>query len=70
MTIDRLKRRFTSLKSEGRDGLVSFVTAGDPDFDTSLNIVKLLPQAGADIIGGCCRMLPTHLNEMKIALND
>ena len=50
MTIDRLKRRFTSLKSEGRGGFVSFVTAGDPDFDTSLNIVKLLPQAGADII--------------------
>lgn len=27
-------------------------------------------EAGADLIGGCCRMLPTHLNEMKIALND
>ncbi|MEL6255975.1 MAG: homocysteine S-methyltransferase [Bacteroidota bacterium] len=27
-------------------------------------------EAGADIIGGCCRMLPTHLNEMKIALKD
>ncbi len=50
MTIDRLQNRFDLLKKNGRGGFVSFVTAGDPDFDTSLNIVKSLPQAGADIV--------------------
>jgi tryptophan synthase alpha chain len=38
------------LKAEGRGGLVTFVTAGDPDGDTSLAILKGLPKAGADII--------------------
>jgi tryptophan synthase alpha chain len=47
---DRLTTRFAKLKSEGRAGLVTFVTAGDPDFDTSLAIVKGLPKSGADII--------------------
>jgi tryptophan synthase alpha chain len=38
------------LKREGRSGLVAFITAGDPDYDTSLAILKGLPSAGADII--------------------
>jgi len=46
----RLDRRFAALKSEGRGGLVAFVTAGDPDPQTSLAILKGLPGAGADII--------------------
>jgi tryptophan synthase alpha chain len=46
----RLDRRFAKLKSEGRAGLVTFVTAGDPDYDTSKQIVLGLPEAGADII--------------------
>ena len=33
-----------------RPALVTFVTAGDPDYDTSLAILKALPAAGADII--------------------
>jgi tryptophan synthase alpha chain len=46
----RIDKRFAELKREGRAGLVAFITAGDPDYDTSLAILKGLPQAGADII--------------------
>ncbi|HEY9080557.1 tryptophan synthase subunit alpha [Magnetovibrio sp.] len=46
----RLAKRFEDLKSEGRGGLVTFLTAGDPDGDTGLEILKGLPGAGADII--------------------
>jgi tryptophan synthase alpha chain len=49
-TNDRLSARFTKLRAEGRAGLVTFVTASDPDFETSLAIVKGLPKAGADVI--------------------
>jgi tryptophan synthase alpha chain len=46
----RIDRRFAALKEEGRAALVTFLTAGDPDSDTSLAILKALPQAGADVI--------------------
>ncbi|MGH6833839.1 MAG: tryptophan synthase subunit alpha, partial [Methyloceanibacter sp.] len=46
----RIDRRFAELKQEGRAGLVTFITAGDPDYDTSLAILKALPASGADII--------------------
>jgi len=46
----RLDARFAQLKAEGRGGLVTFLTAGDPDGDTALAILKGLPKAGADII--------------------
>ncbi len=46
----RISARFEALKVEGRGGLVTFITAGDPDCDTSLEIIKGLPAAGADII--------------------
>jgi len=47
---DRIHERFTALRAEGRAGLVTFVTAGDPDFETSWNILAGLPEAGADLI--------------------
>jgi tryptophan synthase alpha chain len=50
MSTTRIDRRFAALKDEGRPALVTFVTAGDPDYDTSLAIVKALPKAGADVI--------------------
>ena len=50
MTQTRIDKRFATLKREGRAGLVAFITAGDPDYDTSLAILKGLPQAGADIV--------------------
>ena len=46
----RIDRRFAALKTEGRAALVTFVTAGDPDYDTSKRILLGLPAAGADII--------------------
>jgi tryptophan synthase alpha chain len=46
----RIDRRFAALKEEGRAALVTFVIAGDPDFETSLKIMQGLPKAGADII--------------------
>ena len=46
----RIARRFAGLKSAQRGGLVTFVTAGDPDADASLKLIKSLPGAGADLI--------------------
>jgi tryptophan synthase alpha chain len=46
----RIARRFDALKQEGRAGLVTFVTACDPDPKTSLAILQGLPAAGADVI--------------------
>jgi tryptophan synthase alpha chain len=46
----RIARRFAALKAAGRAGLVTFVTAGDPDQERGLAILKGLPAAGADII--------------------
>ena len=46
----RIDKRFAALKREGRAGLVTFITAGDPDYASSLAILKALPEAGADLI--------------------
>ena len=46
----RIDTRFADLKKEGRSAFVTFLMAGDPDLATSLEILKALPKAGADII--------------------
>jgi tryptophan synthase alpha chain len=46
----RITRRFAALKTAKRGGLVTFVTAGDPDAGSSLTLLKGLPAAGADLI--------------------
>ncbi|MGI8527203.1 MAG: tryptophan synthase subunit alpha [Pseudolabrys sp.] len=46
----RIDRRFADLKQEGRAALVTFMMAGDPDYDTSLALTTALPKAGADVI--------------------
>jgi len=46
----RIDTRFAALREKGRAALVTFTTAGDPDYDTSLALLKALPKAGADII--------------------
>jgi tryptophan synthase alpha chain len=46
----RIDARFAALKREGRAGLITFVTAGDPDPGTFAAILKALPRAGADMI--------------------
>lgn len=48
--MSRLQTRFAELKQQDRAALVTFVTAGDPDYATSLAILKSLPKAGADVI--------------------
>ena len=50
MGISRIEKKFEKLKSEGRAGLITFTTAGDPNYNTSLKILNGLPNAGADII--------------------
>ncbi|BBF94303.1 tryptophan synthase subunit alpha [Blastochloris tepida] len=46
----RLDAKFAALAQEGRAGLVTFLTAGDPDPATTLALLKGLPAAGADVI--------------------
>ena len=46
----RIDARFAELAKQGRSAFVTFLTAGDPDPKTSLDIIKALPKAGADII--------------------
>jgi tryptophan synthase alpha chain len=46
----RIDRRFAALRKAARPALVTFVTAGDPDYATSLAILRALPAAGADIV--------------------
>ncbi|WP_420723508.1 tryptophan synthase subunit alpha [Hwanghaeella sp. LZ110] len=46
----RIAARFAALKAEGRGGLVTYVTAGDPNYETGLEILLGLPDAGADIV--------------------
>lgn len=48
--MSRLADTFARLKKEGRAAFVPFITAGDPDMDTSFAILEQLPACGADII--------------------
>lgn len=49
-TTSRIDRKFAALKKAGRGAMVTFVTAGDPDPETAMEIMNGLPGAGADII--------------------
>ncbi len=46
----RMDKRFADLKAEGRPALVTYFMGGDPDYETSLGIMKALPEAGSDVI--------------------
>ncbi|MDK1491107.1 tryptophan synthase subunit alpha [Sinorhizobium sp. 7-81] len=46
----RMEKRLADMTAEGRPALVTYFMGGDPDFDTSLAIMKALPKAGADVI--------------------
>jgi len=50
MSETRIDRTFRKLDKAARPGLVTFVTAGDPDYETSMAILRALPAAGADIV--------------------
>ena len=46
----RIEKTFKGLKAKKKSALITFITAGDPDFDTSKKILLGLPKAGADLI--------------------
>ena len=46
----RIDRKFKELADQGKKAFVAYVMAGDPDFDTSLELVLGLPGAGVDIL--------------------
>ena len=48
--MSRIQQKFVSLKDEGRKGFIPFVTAGDPDLNTSLLIIQALAELGADVV--------------------
>ncbi|MBI6630508.1 tryptophan synthase subunit alpha [Pontibaca salina] len=48
--MSRIDAKFADLKSRGKKAFVSYIMAGDPDYDRSLEIVRGLPAAGVDII--------------------
>ena len=47
---DLIKNKFIELKKKKKCGLISFITAGDPDYKTSYKILEKLPECGVDII--------------------
>jgi tryptophan synthase alpha chain len=48
--VNRITHRFQELRKAGRAAFIPFITAGDPDFDTSCAILEKLPAIGADVI--------------------
>src|ERR1051326_749123 len=48
--MSRIAQRFADLRREGRAAFIPFITAGDPDFETSFAILEQFPAAGADLI--------------------
>ena len=46
----RIDTTFADLKAQGRKAFVAYIMAGDPDYDTSLDVMRGLPEAGVDII--------------------
>jgi tryptophan synthase alpha chain len=45
-----MDEKFAALRAEGRPALVTYFMGGDPDYATSVEIMKALPKAGADVI--------------------
>lgn len=48
--MSRIDRKFAALRADGKKAFVAYIMAGDPDFDTSLELMKGLPGAGVDVI--------------------
>ncbi len=46
----RIDAKFAALKADGKKAFVAYIMAGDPNYGTSLEIVRGLPSAGVDII--------------------
>jgi tryptophan synthase alpha chain len=50
LIMSRIANKFADLKSKEQSAFVSYIMAGDPNYDTTLEIMKGLPEAGVDII--------------------
>src|SRR2546427_12409852 len=48
--MSRIEKKFAELKQHGEGALIPFITAGDPDLDTTLKIMRALAESGADCI--------------------
>jgi len=48
--MSRIEKTFDALKADNKKALVTFIMAGDPDAEKSLNVLSTLPDAGADLI--------------------
>ena len=48
--MNRLTKKLTNLKKENKKALVAYLVAGDPDIETTISLIKLLVDSGADII--------------------
>ncbi len=48
--MNRIDRCFADLKAKGKKALITFITAGDPDMETSKKAVLKMFDSGADII--------------------
>lgn len=48
--MNRIAEQFDRTKKAGRKGFIPFVTAGDPDLETSFRVIRTLAEAGADVI--------------------
>src|SRR3954454_14976752 len=50
MAMSRIADAFARIRSEGRPGLVTYTTAGDPDLPRSAELLRALDRAGADVL--------------------
>ena len=50
MTINRINEKFKHLKENNQKGLITFITAGDPNLDKTIELVLAMETAGADIV--------------------
>ncbi len=48
--MNRIEEKFKELREEGKHALIAYVTCGDPDIDTTKKIIKILVEAGVDLI--------------------
>jgi tryptophan synthase alpha chain len=48
--MSRIGKKFAELRKRGETALIPFITAGDPDLDTTLSILRALEKGGADCI--------------------
>ena len=48
--MSRIQHRFSKLQAEGTSAFIPYIMAGDPDYDTTLAILRGLPGAGVDVI--------------------